>query len=317
MTTLSTIGRAARTDISIHEALNQMLGCKFDHSVSLLAWAYNEEALIEDFIDNAIALLDATIDDWEIVLIDDGSTDRTPAMMDVYAAREPRVRVLHNDRNRNVGYSFKRAIASASKDYLLAQTVDWAYDLTNLRLLLEFTRSFTVVQGIRPTPIRLLSYIPGLRSIYRVRSRSDNLRKAVVSLTNYYLLRLLFRVPFQDFQNITIYPTKLIQSCELRGNSSFLNPECLLRTYEKGATYIEVPIKFIPRSAGTAKGTSLRSICRSVTDIFSAWWTWGIRYRRQRLIDRRTKKQIFRISEPFHLDEGTLFLAIPLFKEFR
>jgi glycosyltransferase involved in cell wall biosynthesis len=291
------------------------LESKFDHSVSLLAWAYNEEALIVSFLDRAVALLDETVVDWEIVLVNDGSTDRTGELLDAYAQREPRLRVVNNDVNRNVGYSCKRAIGSASKEFLLWQTVDWAYDITHLRTFLELTRHFDVVQGIRPTPIRLISYIPLIRSIYRVRTRSDNFRKAVVSLANYYLLRILFGAAFHDFQNITIYPTKLVQSCELTGNSSFVNPECLIRTYSKGARFIEVPIPFITRSAGTAKGTRLGTILRSVVDIISNWISWGICLR---LANRKAPlAPIRRVAEPFQLSEEVVALVVPLLRYFR
>jgi len=107
------------------------------------------------------------------------------------------------------------AISNASKDYLFWQTVDWSYDLRNLRTFLELLNHFDVVQGIRPVPIRLLSYIPVLRSIYRVNKRSDTFRKAVVSLGNYYLLRLLFGAKFQDFQNVTFYSTKFVHSLSI------------------------------------------------------------------------------------------------------
>lgn len=288
---------------------------KFTRSVSLLTWGLNEELLLEDFLGRAFALMDATVEDFEVIFVNDGSTDRTAEILAEFAAREPRLKVITNELNMNVGRSCRRAIASASKDFLLWQTVDWAYDLANLRILLELLNYFDIVQGVRPVPIRLLSYIPVVRSIYRVRTRSDDFRKAIVSLGNYYLLRILFGVPFHDFQNITLYPRSLIQSVDLAGDSSFINPECLLRTYERDVRYIEVPIPFLPRKQGQAKGTKLSSINRSIRDILAAWIRWGWQFRlRQRNEGRR---RIFRVSEPFHLDEDIIRLTIPLFKQFR
>lgn len=288
---------------------------KFDRSVSLISWGLNEEILLEQFLDRAFALLSDCVEDFEVVFVDDGSTDRSPEILRAYAAREPRLKVLTNEVNRNVGYSSRRAIAAATKDVIFWQTTDWSYDIRNLRIILELLNHFDVVQGVRPVPIRLLSYIPVVRSIYRVRTRSDNFRKAIVSLGNYYLLRILFGVPFQDFQNVTFYPTKLLQSVELTGNSSFVNPECLIRTYERRPTYIEVPIPFIPRTAGIAKGTKLSSIRRSIHDIFRAWLSWGWRQRRKNRKD--SQRHIFRVWQPFHLDEQVIRLVSPLFKEFR
>ncbi|MFZ2088599.1 MAG: glycosyltransferase family 2 protein [Desulfobaccales bacterium] len=286
---------------------------KFDRPVSMLAWGYNEEELVESFLGRAFALLDKTVTDWELVFVDDGSTDRTGEILADYARREPRLRVITHETNLNVGFACRRAIAEARKEILFWQTVDWSYDLTYLRIFLELLKNFDVVQGIRPAPERLLSHIPVIRSIYRIKSRSDTFGKAVVSLSNYYLLRLLYGVKFHDFQNITFYTTALVQSLTLVGKSSFVNPELLLKAHARGARFLEVPIRFIPRQAGEAKGTKLRTIIRSVRDVFGNWIDWGLKLRLERRRGKRSE-QIFRVSQPVYLDEEVLEIIIPLFK---
>jgi glycosyltransferase involved in cell wall biosynthesis len=292
-----------------------MAAGRFERSVSLLCWGYNEESLIEAFLERAVALLEAHVQDFEIIFVNDGSTDRTSELAHARAARDPRIRILDNDRNRNVGYSAYRAIEAATKDITFWQTVDWAYDLANLRIFLELTRYFDVVQGVRPVPIRLLAYIPVVRSIYRIRTRSDNIVKAIVSLSNYYLLRVLFGCHFHDFQNVTFYRRRDVAGVDIRGTTAFSNPMLLFATYDKGLTYLEVPIRFIPRSRGKATGANLRSIARSMAQIVSAWLRWGWRFRLRRRHD--TERRIFRVHEPFHLSDEVLALVTPLFKEYR
>lgn len=289
---------------------------KFSRSVSLLAWGLNEEDLVEAFLDRAFALLEATVIDYEIVFVDDGSTDRTPELLAAYASKEPRLKIIRHDRNYNVGIACRTAVSNASKEFLFWQTVDWSYDIGKLRIFLELLDHFDIVQGIRPVPIRLLSYIPVLRSIYRVNKRSDTFRKAAISLGNYYLLRLLFGAKFHDFQNITFYPTSLAQSLDMVGRTSFVNPEFLLKSYARGARIIEVPIRFIPRTQGEAKGTRFRTVLRSVVDMFRNWLAWGIKYRRE-LRRSSADRKIWRVSEPFVLDREVLEIIIPLFEDFR
>lgn len=297
------------TSLPEHVALG-----KFAGSVSMLAWGLNEEALIEPFLSRAVELLETTVEDWEIVFVDDCSTDRTPEMLRAFAEREPRLRVIHHERNQNVGMACRTAIANACKEYLFWQTVDWSYDLSKLRVFLELLSQFDVVQGIRPVPIRLLSYIPVLRSIYRVRRRSDNLYKAVISLGNYYILRILFGAQFQDFQNVTFYRTNFVQALPLIGRTSFVNPELLLKSYHRGARFIEVPIRFIPRTQGEAKGTKLKTVVRSVLDTGRNWLAWGAR---ERFAQRRPSRQrIARVAEPFRLEQPVLRLVLPLFDDF-
>ena len=100
------------------------------------------------------------------------------------------------------------------------------------------------------------------------------------------------------------------------GKSSFINPELLIKTHAQGARFLEVPIGFIPRQAGEAKGTKLRTIVRSVRDVFGNWFDWGLKLRLERQKAHRPD-QIFRVSQPVHLDEEVLELVIPLFKCYR
>src|SRR5438067_1771622 len=86
------------TSLPEHVALG-----KFDHSVSLVAWGYNEEILVGGFLQHAVDLLERTVTDWEIVFVDDCSTDRTADIVADFATREPRVRLVRHNRNLNVG----------------------------------------------------------------------------------------------------------------------------------------------------------------------------------------------------------------------
>jgi glycosyltransferase involved in cell wall biosynthesis len=288
---------------------------KFDRSVSMLAWGYNEELLVESFLKRAVELLDSTTNDWEIVFVDDCCTDRTPAILSAFAAHERRLRIIRHDRNQNVGIALRTAIANARNDYLFSQTVDWSYDLSNLRIFLELLKHFDVVQGVRPVPVRLLSYIPVLRSIYRVRQRSDSFYKAVISLGNYYILRILFGVQFHDFQNITFYPTRVAQALPLVGRTSFTNPEMLFKSYYQGLRFIEVPIRFLPRTRGIPKGTRLSAVIRAIIDTARNWLAWGLAHRCRARTSARSR--ISRVAEPFRLDQSVLRLILPLFDDFR
>jgi len=256
---------------------------KFDRSVSFLCWAYNEEALIEDFLEKATKLLDASIDDYEIILIEDGSTDRTYEIAESFRRKNNRLKIFQNGRNLNVGISSRRAIELASKEYLFWQTVDWSYDIINLRLFLEYLKEWDMVQGVRRRPVevkvRWLKPIVALMTIFgfkHVTTRSDTIPKAIISVINYILIRLLFRVPLSDFQNITFYPTQWVQSIQLEAKSSFANPEGLIKSYWAGMNIKEVPIHFIPRKDGVAKGTGIRAITASVQDIFLLWFQWVV-----------------------------------------
>lgn len=276
---------------------------KFDKSVSCLCWAYNEALLIEGFLLRLNKVLSETISDYEIVVVDDCSTDGTLDIIKALQKRIPQISLFRNRINRNVGVSFQRAIRAAKKEYLFWQTIDWSYDLKNLRLYLELLREYDVVAGSRGAPIlrswpwkkRLAHYLK-IFSPMHLKKRSDTVSKALVSIVNYFLVRLLFQVPITDYQNIAIFPTKLIKSFKYESRSSFSNPEGLIKAYWQGARIAEVPISFIPRSAGLAKGTKPRAILAAVSNIFKLWFRWIVLRRR----DFRSRGKVTRI------DIGTL-----------
>lgn len=260
----------------------------FDRSVSLLCWAYNEEASIGEYLEKASRLMDSTVEDYEIILIDDGSTDRTYEIARAFQEKTPRLKIFRNERNLNVGISGQRAIQRATKEFCFWQTVDWSYDISNLRVFLEYLKTYDIVQGVRRRPveveIRLLKPFLALLRIFGIKHltrRSDTIPKAIVSVINYVLIRLLFRIPLSDFQNVTFYPTKWIQSIKFEATSSFANPEGLIKSYWNGMLIKEVPINFIPRDKGEAKGTRLEAIINSVKDILFLWFKWVILGKRE------------------------------------
>jgi hypothetical protein len=135
-----------------------------------------------------------------------------------------------------------------------------------------------------------------------------------VSLTNYYVLRILFGLNVHDFQNIQFHRTKMLQSFGLRGESSFLGIEMMIRARDAGLDLIEVPIRFLPRTKGVSKGIRAVAIWKSCRDIVRNWLTWGWRFR---LAGQGNKGRIYRLLEPAFLDEEVIILCAPLFKRFR
>jgi glycosyltransferase involved in cell wall biosynthesis len=148
----------------------------------MLGWALNEEESIGPYIDRAGAFLSTLTDDFELILIDDGSTNRTWEIIQEYRRTRPLVRAYQNDGNRGPGSNTKGAIGLATKDYLFRQTVNWAHDIAAIPqawpMLGQFNRLFD--------------------------TRSDTPHKALVSYVNYGLIPVLLGIPLGDYKNVTI-----------------------------------------------------------------------------------------------------------------
>ena len=238
----------------------------FRPGLSMLGWALNEEENLAEYVRRAEAFLTSVADDYELILINDGSTDRTWAIARELQAGRPWLTLLENDRNRGPGYCYRRGISAASKEYFMAQTVDWAYDIDAFRPVFGELERYDVLQGVRP----------GGLAVGTLRRRSDSLYKGIVSLTNYTLIRVLFRLPFADFQNVTVCRTELAQQLELESEGSFTNPEVMMKLYWAGASFLQVPVSFQKRGRGKGTGTRARAIARSIGDILSSWFRWNV-----------------------------------------
>lgn len=255
----------------------------FDKGVSLVCWAYNEEASIQEFLDAAVKLLNSSVKDYEIVLVDDGSTDSMYDIIKKFQESNPRLKIVKNERNMNVGESIVRAVRNASKEFMFWQTIDWSYDISDLRVFLEYLKDYDIVQGVRRKPneikVQFLKPFIALLDLFGIKhlsKRADTVPKAIVSVINYVTIRILFGVPLSDFQNVTIYSTKWIQSFDIEARSAFTNPECIIRSYWMGASIKEVPINFIPRKKGIAKGSKPSAIMKAATDILHLWFKWVV-----------------------------------------
>ena len=272
---------------------------KFGRSVSVLCWAYNEEKLVAAYLKRIATLLADTVEDFEIVLIDDCSTDRTPEIAQSLQQQIPELRLIRNEANLNVGLSCRKAIVAAQKEYLFWQTIDWSYDIDLLRAYLELLKSYDVVAGVRRAPVPPNNQLPtAVRAVARLfapehlAKRSDTIAKAIISVCNYMLIRVLFSVPLSDYQNVCFYRTKLIQSFQHEARSSFVNAESLIKAYRRGCRIVEVPISFLPRQMGEAKGTRLKAVLNAIWDVWRLWFTWvllGQRWRSKKGAVRRLR----------------------------
>ena len=178
----------------------------------MLGWALNEEDNIGTYLVRAEELLSALTSDFEVIVIDDASTDRTLELLQEHARARPWLRIFRNERTRGSGFNAKRGLSLATKDYVFWQTVDWAYDLTRLPEMVRYLGDYDILQGDR------VGTTSGSGLLSR---RSDSSYKGVVSVVNYLVVRALFRLPVHDYQNVTIYPTSLIQSVTLESESAF------------------------------------------------------------------------------------------------
>ena len=227
-------------------------------SLSVIVTAMNESGNLEPTVRNILAAIEPRIADFEIIVIDDGSTDGTSALADRLASGQPRIAVHHNDRNRGLAFSYRKGISLATKQY----TAWIAGNNIVPRKAMEdlFDRAGTVDT--------VLSYVlSDVRGLFR---RS-------VSRTFTVLLNVLFGVRVRYYTGPTVYRTEPLQQLRFTTEGSTIIAETVLRMIKTGRPYVEIPLQPQPRSAGVTKTFRIRNVIAVAASIARLFWEIQLR----------------------------------------
>jgi len=225
-------------------------------SLSVVIPMYNEEAYVERSVGAARAALEEMGADWEIVIVDDASTDETGARADRLAAADPRVRAIHNPVNRRLGATLRAGYAAATKDLVFYTDADLPVDFGQL-----------------PRAVRLLEYQQAeLLAGYRFDRTSEGLHRALYTIGYHVVIRLLFGLRIRDVNfAFKLFRRSLLQRIELKSEGSFIDAELLLRARQAGAVMIQLGLDYFPRTRGPSKLSSLGVIAAILREMAGQW----------------------------------------------
>lgn len=224
-------------------------------ALSVILPAYNEEALLEDALRQLRASLDALEIEAEIVVVNDGSRDRTPAIADRLAGELRGVVVCHQQ-NQGIGGAFRTGVARATGDYLILWPADMPAEPSDLApYLTEFGRADVIV-GCRA---RRIGYNPLM---------------LVNSWLYPKLVALLFGLRLRDVNWIHAYRRETFLKIRLTQRGIPMLAEALVRLRDAGATFKEVDVAMKPRLGGVPSASRLRVMWRTLTGLFAFWSIW-------------------------------------------
>lgn len=233
--------------------------------------AYNEAATIEAVIDeHAEVLQGADVADWEIVVLDDCSADGTKEILARVEAREPRLRTLHNDRNRGLAFSFRHVCQQARFEYVYATASDGQWPASNLLPMLAAARAATtdLVVGVRTNR----------REVY-------GWNRLFISMCFNLLSHVLFGVVTRDAGSVKL-ARREIYSMPLVSRSPFMEAERIILAETTGRGVVFVPVRFRRREDGDESGAKWPLIWGSLGDV----WRCFVAYRLGR-IHRGTQRR--------------------------
>ena len=222
--------------------------------ISVFFPAYNDEASIAGLVGEALALLPSLTDDFEVIVVDDGSTDGTAAVLDELARADPRLRVVHHESNRGYGAALRTGFMSATKDLVFYTDGDGQYDVRELLLL-------------RPLLAAEVDIVNG----YKVQRADGWQRKAIGAVYN-GLAHLLFSIPIRDVDcDFRLIRRRAVEQVELVSSSGSICVELVHKLHQRGCVFAEVPVQHRPRAHGRSQFFTLRRVSRTAFDLMSLW----------------------------------------------
>ncbi|HVX19021.1 MAG TPA: glycosyltransferase family 2 protein [Acidimicrobiales bacterium] len=210
--------------------------------LSLVFPAWNEEAMLGRTVAAATDIgerlvSDGNVANYEIVLVDDGSTDATPKLIDDFAAADPHVRPVRHERNRGLGASIRSGFAAATGDVVLYTDADLPFDLLELHKALRLLRV----------------YDADIVSMYRLDRTGEGPKRFVFSHIYNFLIRysLGLRVRDVNFAGKVIR-RDVLDHLDLQSEGSFLDAELMGKAERLGFTIVQFGVDYFPRTRGTS-----------------------------------------------------------------
>ncbi|HYW74959.1 MAG TPA: glycosyltransferase family 2 protein [Pyrinomonadaceae bacterium] len=227
-------------------------------SISIFFPAFNDEQTIGVLVRNALAIAPAFADDYEVLVINDGSSDGTAALLDELRRQDPHVKPIHHKVNRGYGGALQSGFEHATKEFVFYTDGDGQYDVRELaRLVPLMTDGVDVVNGYKA-------------------KRADSLYRVIIGKIYNRTARLLFRLPIRDVD----CDFRLIRRSALQGlgeisNSGAACLEMIRKLKATQAVFAEVEVSHYPRTHGHSQFFTFQSLARTFYDfcglLVQAW----------------------------------------------
>jgi glycosyltransferase involved in cell wall biosynthesis len=225
-------------------------------SLTIAIPAYNEEGSVSGVIAGAVAAAKSVTHDYEILIVDDGSTDATGKIARRYAKKNARIRVIRHKRNLGFSGAIQSCYAYAKKELVFLLPGDGQIDARDIVIFLREAENADVVVG------------------YRI-SNPEPLTRRINSFVFHVLYRVLFSVPLKEISTSILWRKTVLDSINVTAHtrSALIEPEVVYKASRAGFRFAQVPIPYYPRTSGKPKGTNILMILMTLKELLRLWWT--------------------------------------------
>ncbi|MDA1095119.1 MAG: glycosyltransferase family 2 protein [Acidobacteria bacterium] len=218
--------------------------------------AYNDAGTIPSMVIGAVITARALTDDFEVVVVNDGSRDGTAEVLEELSGMCPHLRVVTHPQNRGYGAALRTGFASATKEFVFYTDGDAQYDPRELAILwAQMTPDVDLVNG------------------YKI-SRSDPLHRIVIGRLYHHAVRALFGLRVRDVDcDFRLMRRAIFERVRLETNSGVICLELIKKVQDAGGRIVEAPVHHFHRAYGTSQFFNFPRIARTLVDIAKLWTT--------------------------------------------
>jgi len=195
-----------------------------ESSITVIVPAYNEERDLRATVEGANEILIELFKDYEILIFDDCSTDRTGEIADALAKNNKKINVFHNKTNMGFGYNNRKGMEIAKKGYFIGIPGDNEVEPSSIRSILEHVGESDII-------------IPFIAN-----KKVRPLLRRIIAISYISILNLLFGLNLKQYTGLMVYKTALLKQIKVRTNSFAYQAEILLPLVKRGYSYKEVPM---------------------------------------------------------------------------
>ena len=223
--------------------------------------AYNDAGTIASLVITSVKVASQLTDDYEVIVINDGSKDDTPKILDELARIYPdHVRIVHHQKNRGYGGALRSGFATATKDYVFYTDGDAQYDPAEMTLLWEKMRDD-------------VDWVNGWKI-----SRSDPMHRIIIGRVYHHMVKLLFGLRVRDVDcDFRLMRRRIFDVVQLEKNSGVICLEMMKKFQDAGFRVAEQPVHHFHRAYGKSQFFNFPRIYRTAVDVLKLWWMLVVR----------------------------------------
>ncbi len=229
-------------------------------SISAVFPAYNDGGTIASMVAAAWISLRQVTDDFEIIVVNDGSTDYTSTMLEEIATRYPELRVITHPSNLGYGSALRTGFSAAAKDWVFYTDGDSQYNPLELVNLVD-----TLHDGV--------DAVNG----YKL-SRHDSWMRIVIGRAYHYFVKILFGIRIRDVDcDFRLIPKRILEEIELKSVSGAICLELVKKIQDAGYVFAEIPVNHYSRKYGVSQFFVPWRIIRTLYQLAGLYWMLVIR----------------------------------------